>query len=147
MGQLVFVIRISVPFTSLCQRIARSPPQARCSENVAIGFKTSIEAYFVEKTALGRRSCSRLAKIRHNFWTKRFYKNRLLKNRSRIVINPLVSSFCDSNVSGGRLEPTHTHTHTHTHTDTHTRGTTTVTLARVNKDRLCSMMYIVYTYC
>ena len=33
-----------------------------CSENVAIGFKTSIEAYFMEKTAaLGRRSCSRWA--------------------------------------------------------------------------------------
>ena len=49
-------------FTSLCQRIAHCLPQARClcSENVAIGFKTSIEAYFVEKkTALGRRSCSR----------------------------------------------------------------------------------------
>ena len=31
------------------ERIARCLPQARClcSENVAIGFKTSIEAYFV----------------------------------------------------------------------------------------------------
>ena len=46
-GKLVFVIRISVQFTSLCQRIARCLPQARClcSENVAIGLKTSIEAY------------------------------------------------------------------------------------------------------
>ena len=52
-GQLVFMIHISVPFTSLCQQIARSVPQARClySENVAIGFKTSIEAYFVGKSA------------------------------------------------------------------------------------------------
>ena len=41
------IIIISAPFTSLChcQRIARCLPQARCmcSENVAIGFKTSIE--------------------------------------------------------------------------------------------------------
>ena len=58
---LVFVIRISVPFTSLCQRIARCLPQARClcSKNVAIGFKTGRVAYFVGKTALGRRSSSR----------------------------------------------------------------------------------------
>ena len=49
--QIVFVIRIFVPFTSLCQRIAWCLPQARClcSENVAIGFKTCIEAYFVGK--------------------------------------------------------------------------------------------------
>ena len=42
-------------------RIASCLPQARCLciENVAIGFKTSIEAYFVGKTAIGRRSCSR----------------------------------------------------------------------------------------
>ena len=60
-GQLVFVIRISVPFTSLCQRIARCLPQARClcSKNVAIDFKTGRVAYFVGKTALGRRSSSR----------------------------------------------------------------------------------------
>ena len=45
--------------TSLYQRIARYLPQARClcGENVAIGFKTGIVAYFVEKPALGRRSC------------------------------------------------------------------------------------------
>ena len=51
MGQLVFVNRISVPFMSLCQQIAHGFPRARClrSENIAIGFKTSIEAYFVEK--------------------------------------------------------------------------------------------------
>ena len=47
----ISAIRKSVPFTSVCQRIARCVPQARClcSENVAIGFKTSIEAYFVER--------------------------------------------------------------------------------------------------
>ena len=50
-GAISIVIRISVPFTSLYQRIARCLPQARClcSENVAIGFKTSIEAYFMGK--------------------------------------------------------------------------------------------------
>ena len=44
-------------------RIARCLPQASClrSENVVVGFKTSIEAYFVGKTAKGCRSCSRLA--------------------------------------------------------------------------------------
>ena len=49
------MIRISVPFTSLWQRTARCLPQARClcSENVAIGFKTSIEAYSVEKKTAG----------------------------------------------------------------------------------------------
>ena len=56
-------IYISVRLTSLCQRIAWYLPQARClcCENVVIVFKTSIEAYFVGKTALGRLSCSRLA--------------------------------------------------------------------------------------
>ena len=45
------MIRISVPFTSLGQRIAHCLPQAccLCSENVAIGLKTSIEAYFMKK--------------------------------------------------------------------------------------------------
>ena len=45
------MVHISVPFTNLCQRIARCLPQARClcNENVAIGFKTSIEAYFMER--------------------------------------------------------------------------------------------------
>ena len=45
-------IHVSVPFTSLCQQIARCVLQAYClhSENVATDFKTSIEAYFVEIT-------------------------------------------------------------------------------------------------
>ena len=45
------MIRISVLFTNLCQRTARCLPQVRClcSENVAIGLKTSVEAYFVEE--------------------------------------------------------------------------------------------------
>ena len=42
--------RCIYPFTSLCQRIALSSTgPLLCSENVAIDFKTSIEAYFVEK--------------------------------------------------------------------------------------------------
>ena len=49
------MIHISVgggAFTSLCQQITHCLPQAHslCSENVAIGFKTSIEAYLVQKT-------------------------------------------------------------------------------------------------
>ena len=48
---IIYKYMISVPFTNLCQRITSCLPQARClcSDNVAIGFKTSIEAYFVEK--------------------------------------------------------------------------------------------------
>ena len=40
---------------------ARCLPQARClcSENIAIGFKTGIVAYFLKNLALGRQSCSR----------------------------------------------------------------------------------------
>ena len=61
---------ISVPFTSLSPRIERRLPQARClcSENVAIGFKTGIEAYFVEKPALYRTpELLKVSKLRHNF--------------------------------------------------------------------------------
>ena len=54
-GVIGGVISIRDPY--LCavhefvQRIARCLPQVRClcSENVAIGFKTSIEAYFMGK--------------------------------------------------------------------------------------------------
>ena len=90
-GQLVFVIRISVPFTSLYQQIARCLPQSRClySENVAIGFKTGIEAYFVgEKIMLGHQSCSRLAN-----YAITFEQNVLQKS-------PFLQSFpyCDESV-------------------------------------------------
>ena len=56
-------------------------PQARClcSENVAIGFKTRIEDYFVGKTAIGRWSCSRLAIYAITF-ERNVYKNRLFLN-------------------------------------------------------------------
>ena len=69
MGQLVFVIRVSVPFTSLCQRIARCLPQARClcSENVAIGFKTNIEAYFMEKNSARMPELLEVSKLRITF--------------------------------------------------------------------------------
>ena len=83
MGQLVFVIRISVPFTSLCQRIARCLPQAHglCSENVAIGFKTSIDAYFMEKNSTRTLELLEVSKLCHNFGTKRVFiaKKRLFK--------------------------------------------------------------------
>ena len=60
----------SVPFTSLCQQIARCLPQVRylCSVNVAIGFKISIEVYFVEKKN-STRTLELLedSKLRYNF--------------------------------------------------------------------------------
>ena len=66
MVQLAFVIRISVLFTSLCQRIARCLPQVRClcSENVAIGFKTSIEAYFMGKNSARMPELLEVSKLR-----------------------------------------------------------------------------------
>ena len=56
--------------------VFRLLPQARClcSENVAISFKTSIEAYFVEKTALGRRSYWKLANYAITFGRNVFTK-------------------------------------------------------------------------
>ena len=62
------MIRISVPFMSLCQRIARCLPQASglCSENIAIGFKTNIEAYFVEKNSARTPDILKVTKLRHN---------------------------------------------------------------------------------
>ena len=69
MGQLVFVIRISVPFKNLCQRITCCLPHARslCSENEAIGFKTSIEAYFVEKNSARMPELLEVSILSHNF--------------------------------------------------------------------------------
>ena len=69
-----------------------------CSENVAIGFKTSIEAYFVGKTAIGCRSCSRLANYAITFEQNGFTKIAFKKNRFCIAMNLLVSFFCDSNM-------------------------------------------------
>ena len=44
-------------------------PQSRClcSENVAVGFKTSIEAYFVEKNSTRMPELLEVSKLRHNF--------------------------------------------------------------------------------
>ena len=61
----------------LCQRLTRCLPQAHflCSENVAIGFKTNIETYFVEKkTVLGCQSCSRLTNYAITFERNVFAK-------------------------------------------------------------------------
>ena len=68
------MIHISVSFTSLGQRIAHCLPQAccLCSENVAIGLKTSIEAYFMEKNSAGMPELLEVSKLRHNFLTKHF---------------------------------------------------------------------------
>ena len=38
-----------------------------CSENVAIGFKTNIEAYFVEKNSARMPELLEVSKLRHNF--------------------------------------------------------------------------------
>ena len=68
---------MSVQFMSLGQWIARCLPGVRClcSENVAIGIKTSIEDYFVgKKTVLGCRSCSRLVNYATTFEQSIFSK-------------------------------------------------------------------------
>ena len=51
---IICAVHESVP----TNRTLSSTGRCLCIENVAIGFKTSIETYFVEKTALRRRSCS-----------------------------------------------------------------------------------------
>ena len=53
---------ISVLFTS-CLSQARG----LCSENVTIGFKTSIEVYFVEKKIIMMPELLEVGKFRHNF--------------------------------------------------------------------------------
>ena len=60
-GELVFVVRVSVPFASLRRQVACCLPQVRClfGEGLAIGSKTDTEACFVKKAVLGCRSCSR----------------------------------------------------------------------------------------
>ena len=53
----------------LCQRLTRCLPQAHflCSENVAIGFKTNIETYFVERKNSARMSeLLEVNKLRYN---------------------------------------------------------------------------------
>ena len=68
-------------------------------KTLAIGFKTSIEAYFVEKTALRCWSCSRRVNYAITFELSIFKKIGKIKNGSCIAtMNPLVSLFCDSNV-------------------------------------------------
>ena len=70
------------PFTSRC-KFARCLLLVHClrSETVAIGFLSSVEPNFVERTALGslkrRRSYSEVSKRRHNFGTKRFKEKTL----------------------------------------------------------------------
>ena len=49
------------------------------SENVAVGFKTSIDTYFVEKTALGYWSCLRLENYAITFEQNVFSKITFLK--------------------------------------------------------------------
>ena len=84
------MIRISAPFTSVCQRIARCLPQARylSSENVAIGQYKSLFLGGGGK-ATGRRSCSRLANYAKTFERNVFTKSPFLKS----------SPYCDESVT------------------------------------------------
>ena len=114
------MIHISVPFTSLCQRIARCLPQARClcSDNIAIDFKTSIEAYFVEKTAIGCRSCSRLVNYAITL-------NKVLKKKKENQQYLEWFLYCDKSVGISLLSfecvRRHIRVNTHTYIHTYTR--------------------------
>ena len=68
-GELVFMVRISMLFSGLCQRIACCLPRVccLCSENVAIGFKTSIKANFVGKNSARTPALLEVSKLRHKF--------------------------------------------------------------------------------
>ena len=111
------------PFTSRC-KFARCLllVHCLCSETVAIGFLSSIEPNFVERTALGslkrRRSYSEVSKRRHNFGTKRFKEKSLFMFHARIALKSLILLFVRLIARGARIGKTHTHTHTHTHRQT-----------------------------
>ena len=106
------------PFTSRC-KFARCLLLVRClrSETVAIGFLSSVEPNFVERTALGslkrRRSCS-VSKRRHYFGTKRFKEKSLFIFHARIALKSLILLFVRLIARGARIGKTHTHTHTQT---------------------------------
>ena len=107
------------PFTSRC-KFARCLllVHCLCSETVAIGFLSSIEPNFVERTALGslkrRRSYSEVSKRRHNFGTKRFKEKSLFMFHARIALKSLILLFVRLIARGARIGKTHTHTHTQT---------------------------------
>ena len=79
-----------------------------CSETVAIGFLSSVEPNFVERTALGslkrRRSYSR-------FGTKRFKEKSLFLFYARIALKSLILLFVRLIARGARIGKTHTQTH------------------------------------
>ena len=103
------------PFTSRC-KFARCLLLVRClcSETVAIGFLSSVEPNFVERTALGslkrRRSYSEVSKRRHNFGTKRFKEKSLFIFHARIALKSLILLFVRLIARGARIGKTHTHT-------------------------------------
>ena len=122
------------PFTSRC-KFARCLLLVRClrSETVAIGFLSSVEPNFVERTALGslkrRRSyILEVSKRRHNFGTKRFKEKSLFKFHARIALKSLILLFVRLIARGARIGKTHTHTHTQTD------RTSTVTLWRMRAE-------------
>ena len=79
-------------------RTLSSTGSCLCSENVAIGFKTSIEAYFLGKNSARMPELLEVSKLCHNFEQSIFSNILKIKNGSYIAMNPLVSLFCDINV-------------------------------------------------
>ena len=116
------------PFTSRC-KFARCLLLVRClcSETVAIGFLSSVEPNFVERTALAslkqRRSYLEVSKRRHNFGTKRFKEKSLFIFHARIALKSLILLFVRLIARGARIGKTHTHTD----------KTSTVTLAHARR--------------
>ena len=60
------------------------------SENVAIGFKTSIEVYFVEKNSVGTPELIEVSKLHHNFLNEMFLAKSPFLNRSCFAMNLMV---------------------------------------------------------
>ena len=112
------------PFTSRC-KFARCLLLVRClrSETVAIGFPSSVEPNFVERTALGS------LKRRRSY--SRGVNDAITSERSVLKKNPFLYEFscpyraevadtavCTPDCARCQnRENTHTHTHTHTQTD------------------------------
>ena len=112
------------PFTSWC-KFARCLLLVRClcSETIAIGFLSSVEPNFVERTALGslkrRRSYSEVSKRRHNFGTKRFKEKSLFIFHARIALKSLILLFVRLIARGARIGKTHRQTDRQTDRQTH----------------------------
>ena len=120
------------PFTSRC-KFARCLLLVRClcSETVAIGFLSSVEPNFVERTALGS------LKRRHNFGTKRFKEKSLFIFHARIARKSLILLFVRLIARGARIGKTHTHTHRQTD------RISTVTLAHASRGLITITIVII----